>query len=460
MQRVSRLKITILLTAAPLLTGCGAEEPVRPLNSAAFYRRPSIDPGAAARQPVGPVDEGGRVDPIAQEGAPNASINGISPVVSEDVKPPRAERPLVWAPASTALTTTPAQGSSFTGTPATLPTGQYMVVGTVVAEVDGAPIFANQVLEIIDKPLSLRARELDERGFRNYAQEEIKQRVRLLVRNELEYKAAERSLNEEDRRLVGALTTKWRQEEIIRAGGSIELVNRRYRAEGFDFDKAVDDQHRIYMTQVYYQKKVIPLIVITASMMRDYYDRHQATMFAEKTGSQFRYIRIDTKELGDRDKARERAEEVRAKAVADPESFPKLAKDYNKDPLLFKTAGQPIEGMIDRGAFGIKPVEEAAWALEPGQISDVVVVGDSFFVVKLEKKIVGRVKPFADEQVQDMIRGKMHSEQFRALREKEQEKLEKNAAIRQDARSMALTLDMAMQRYRQWSSQNRSGGAQ
>jgi len=464
-----------LLTVSVLsiaLTGCGGTDTPPRLDSNAFYRPQTIEPGSGVggRPRIGPVDEAGRVDPIARKGSESDNVSGISDTVAAESKAtPRVPpaKPLVWAPPLNP-TTTPT--TSPLAHPTTLPTGQYMIVGTVLADVDGTPIFANQVLEMVDGALAARARELNEpaqhgkqftqaeidnneRSFRAFAADQIKKEVETEVRNELVYRAAQRSLNESDRKLVDSLTTKWRQDEIIAADGSVELARRRAKADGRDFDQNVDDKHRWYMTQVYYEKKVIPLIVVTADMMREYYDKNKLTLFTDKTAAKFRIVKIKVSDVGDRTRAETRAKEWRTKLADSPEDFAKFAHDYNTDPNLKAHDGLPMEGMIDRGAFAIKPVEDAAWALEPGQVSDVISVGDYLYIVKLETKTIGKVRPFDSEEVQDQISRTMRSEQFRVLREREELKLRTNAIMRSDENAIGLALDMAMQRYQQWRSE-------
>jgi hypothetical protein len=75
-----------------------------------------------------------------------------------------------------------------------------------------------------------------------------------------------------------------------------------------------------------------------------------------------------------------------------------------------------------------------------------------FYIVKLEEKTVGRVKPFDSEAVQDQITQTMRRDQFRVLREREEQKLRQNAIFHTDDHALGLALDMAMQRYQQWRS--------
>jgi parvulin-like peptidyl-prolyl isomerase len=334
-----------------------------------------------------------------------------------------------------------------------------MVVGLVLAEVDGQPIFANKVLALSQKELSVRAKELDEKAFRRLAMDQIDKDKSQLIRDELEYRAAQRSLNDDERRLARTLTTKWLTDAIAHTGGSEEQLKRRMAAEGYNFDDVLEDKHRELMTQVYYQRKIIPLIVITADGMREYYEKHKAD-FSEKSGVSFRMIKVSVKEVGDSVRAKSIAEEIQAAAAANPDGFAALAKERNKEAYLRDSGGLPMDGLIEKGAFAIKPVEDAAWALEPGQVSPVITVGDTYYIVKLEKKTTGHTEPFTSEQVQDRIRAAIRSEQFKALREKEQQRLQNEAIIRPDTRTaqgraedrrlMDLVTDIAMQRYPYW----------
>ncbi len=340
----------IQLAAIGLLgiAGCGGGDVAQPLDSSAFYRRSRIEPGYSAggpRSPVGPVDEAGRVDPIVRKPEHGDSVSGISDTVAESTNATRTPpaRPLVWAPPSTVPTT-----NRVAAAPTTLPTGQYMIVGVVLADVDGSPIYADQVLSVIDKPLQIEARNLDEPAFRKFAKDKIEKEVQSEIRNHVVYRAAERSLNEADRKLVDMLTTKWRQDKIIEAGGSVELAHRKARADRIEFDKLVEDQHSYYMTQVYYEKKVIPLIVVTADMMREYYDRNLTKLFTDKTAAKFRIVATNAKEVGSRETAQARAKEWQRKLVeSTDDEFAAFAHENNKD-LNLKNRYGISNGRTDR----------------------------------------------------------------------------------------------------------------
>ncbi|GIW96001.1 MAG: peptidylprolyl isomerase [Pirellulaceae bacterium] len=78
------------------------------------------------------------------------------------------------------------------------------------------------------------------------------------------------------------------------------------------------------------------------------------------------------------------AEQLLARVKADPESFGDVAKDHSSDQTSAAARGliPPI-----RKHTAPPELEQAAFALEEGQISDVIPVANQFFILKCERKI-------------------------------------------------------------------------
>jgi hypothetical protein len=96
-----------------------------------------------------------------------------------------------------------------------------------------------------------------------------------------------------------------------------------------------------------------------------------------------------------RDSVLQRAQEVRAQAAAG-EDFAQLARTHSQDPGSAQQGGDL--DWFGRGQM-VAPFEEAAFALQPGQISDVVESPFGFHIIKVEDR---QVPDF--EQVAEMYR--------------------------------------------------------
>ena len=94
-----------------------------------------------------------------------------------------------------------------------------------------------------------------------------------------------------------------------------------------------------------------------------------------------------------------------AQVRARPADFERLAREHSKDP------GSAAQGG-DLGFFGkgmmVKPFEEAAMRLKPGEVSDVVETEFGFHIIKVTEVKPAEVKPF--EQVRADIERDLKAE--------------------------------------------------
>jgi len=328
--------------------------------------------------------------------------------------------------------------------------GGYQLVGTVLADVNSAPIFADKVLGVLDKALAASARQLDERPFRNKAAELIMRQVREFIANELEFAMAKSRLEQRDQQLAAAAATRWREEQITRAGGSPEVAKQQFAAKGLDFEEQVEDQYRTYMVQLYYQRKEYPKIQVTAEDKRRFYQQNLAREFSQTEAAKFRVIQIDPAKRGGRREALGEINRLLDRARSGGADFAALASsaETNDNPAFRSPAG-----WISRGSFVLPDIERAAWALKPGEVSDVIDTPGGLCLVKLEELQAGKTLQFSDPAVQQRIENELRRQQFTALRSKAQQKLIRDAIIRYhpDEEGMLRTaVEMAAQKYKYW----------
>ena len=145
--------------------------------------------------------------------------------------------------------------------------------------------------------------------------------------------------------------------------------------------------------------EVASLPAATDAAVREFYDKNQDKFQQDET-VRASHILIKVPETADeavRQKARAQIDDVlkQAKGGAD---FGKLAQQHSAD-------GSAAQGG-DLGFFGrgqmVPPFEQAAFALQPGQISDVVTTQFGYHIIKLTEKKPSSVVPF--EQVSERIR--------------------------------------------------------
>jgi hypothetical protein len=193
--------------------------------------------------------------------------------------------------------------------------------------------------------------------------------------------------------------------------------------------------------------------------MRDYYNSHLKSQFTETDRARFRLIRISAAKLGTgnegRDRATQLAKEIREKAVAGSnEDFAQLAKTTNHDSLLLNSGGYVTsDGWLERDAFGIKPVEDAIWKLQPGEVTDVIQVGDNYFIARMEDRKLGHVRPFTDPDVQKEIEQSLKQPQLAARRQAMEDKLLGESIVTPKTPDITPVMDMAVQNYQRWKTQ-------
>ena len=175
-----------------------------------------------------------------------------------------------------------------------------------------------------------------------------------------------------------------------------------------DVEKWVADHPDRYRTPprvrvryaAYLPKDFAALAAPSENEVKAYYDEHRDDRFTAPEEVRARHILIKLPPAADekaRAAARTKAEDVLAK-VKKGADFAKLAQDVSEDP---GTAGKGGDlGLFSRGHM-VPAFDTAAFALEPGAVSDVVETPFGFHIIKVEEKLPGGQKPL--DAVRDEI---------------------------------------------------------
>jgi len=154
------------------------------------------------------------------------------------------------------------------------------------------------------------------------------------------------------------------------------------------------------------KEEVLDKLTITESDAKKYYENHQSQFkVPEKIRVRHILIRADKSAPEEvRKKAKEKAEEILKKAKSG-EDFAKLAMEYSDDPGS-KTKGGDL-GFFERGRM-VPAFEEAAFKLNPGEVSGVIETAYGFHIIKMEEKKKEELEPF--EKIKDKVMNKARDE--------------------------------------------------
>jgi len=407
--------------------GCSSDDELQPLAPSQFYATTAPhDHAQTADKPQPVVDRANIEEPSPIPVLPEA------PALLPDI----SLAPAITTPAPA---THPGPGLS---------SGTYLVLGTIVAEVNGRPIYANKVLSIIEEPLHRKARDLEPAAFRNFARGQIDKEVQELIRDEMDYAAADRLLEREDKRMADAMTQKWRDDRITDAGGSLEIAKANAARDGADFEEQALREYRTNLIRIYIFRKLEPRVQISAQDLRDYYARHP-TEFSERDSAVFRVIKIDWSRVGNKEQAFTKIKDIydRAKKGAD---FPSLAGEENQEKSLKENCGLMDSKPIQKGSLKFEKLEEAIWNTPEGQLTDIMSDGQAFYFALVEKLNHGKATPFEDEKTQKAIHEKLAAMQRATMLEATHASMMKNSLVRVDPTNIEMALDMAMQKYAIW----------
>ncbi len=145
-------------------------------------------------------------------------------------------------------------------------------------------------------------------------------------------------------------------------------------------------------------EQVARKIVISDADTKAYYDAHPQ-MFKQPEQVKASHILIKVASDADDAKkaaARKKIEEIQQK-LKNGGDFAALAKEYSEGPS--GTRGGDL-GFFRRGQM-VKPFEEAAFALQPGQVSDVVTTRFGYHLIKVTEKKPAKTLAYAE--VKDRI---------------------------------------------------------
>ena len=153
-------------------------------------------------------------------------------------------------------------------------------------------------------------------------------------------------------------------------------------------------------------------ITVAQEELRKYYEQNAARYSApEERRASHILIQPDASAPDGRAKAKARAEELLAQLRKNPEAFADLARKHSQDP-----GSAPNGGDLDffRRGMMVKSFEEAAFALKPGEISNVVETEHGYHIIKLAAVRGGERKPFdaVRAEIEDEVKNQLAQQRY------------------------------------------------
>jgi peptidyl-prolyl cis-trans isomerase C len=183
--------------------------------------------------------------------------------------------------------------------------------------------------------------------------------------------------------------------------------NNQLTEHGFTAESFREDMRRRVSVRNWAEATLSKDIQVSDAEIHDYYVANQVRFIqSEQINARHVLIKL-APDAGEAETAaaRGRMEQIleQARAGAD---FAELAKTHSEGPSA--PQGGDL-GFVPRGAL-VKPFEDAAFALEPGEISDVVRTQYGLHIIKLEARREGSVVP--EEQAAPAIRQQLLATKF------------------------------------------------
>ena len=205
-----------------------------------------------------------------------------------------------------------------------------------------------------------------------------------------------------------------RMQNIIREefGGDRTAFVRTLRAQGFSLSRFREIERDKIIVQAMRQRAVRSDFVISPDKVEAYYRRNIAEYSTpEEIRLSMIVLRVEEDGSGDPAAAkRSMAEEIRGK-LAEGADFAGIAQMYSEDSTA--EAGGDW-GWIDRKTLN-EELNRVAFSLQPGQLSRVVQLGDSLYIMRVEARKAAVTKPLSE--LREEISKKLYEEERLRLQE-------------------------------------------
>jgi len=351
---------------------------------------------------------------------------------------------------------------------------QNMTMEALLGQVEGRPIFVQDVLRPLDadlKRMAGLAKDLTE--FRAVAREAIGRQLSTAIKDALVLKAAEDAMQEDDDKRIAMYMNKATNDLLSKYGGVRAVADRELRAaEGKTFDQKLTELRHQALMDLFLHRTLWPKISITRADILRAYERDMKAKYTLQSEIDLYTITLpvvrwlkEKDELGKERTIRNptpeqaaeavrlavaRARELIAEIQADPSTgkFAKLAEDNSADIRKDDGGRWPKTRL---GTLASEEMERAAFAQPPNSIAEPLVIAEKdpslsrVVIIKVGEVKPGRVIPFSEAQGD--IEKALKQDQYYSLQVEFMRKLQEKAAIEAVDHMIEVAVDVAQSRY-------------
>ena len=440
-----RAALALFLAAGLGLSACDSgDSEAGPVLTAGDFRTP----GAAPPAPVGDEEQAKTAKPAASRAGLAGALTPAQPVL------PPGTAPVTMSPE------TASQGVGDVavlvgepenkGDPNAKPTKEEFVVDTMVGQINGRPVFANQFFQETRLDGVLRAALYDVRNvrtandWRGGARYAISENLKARMRDELFLAEARAMLTPEEKKGLLNFITHLRENMASAARGSaIAAEDELKSSDNTTLDDKAKNERDILLLRLLSARYIEPHINVSWRDVQKQYERD----FAAYNPPAEAYLRM----IWVAKKNTENVEKVRA-ALAEGESFVNIAKgpmnEFDRDKGGALLPPRKIDTTYAQTRLvGFEAVNAAAQKLSPGQFAGPIENRNDMVWVYLEKIDQPPGRNLEDAQLQLEILTKLLSARQQVEQEKFRVRLMDRGSKAEEALMVDRLLAIAQERF-------------
>ena len=300
-------------------------------------------------------------------------------------------------------------------------------------------ITAEDVITRVLPSIKAYASRYDESSFYPKSVELVSRMITDMVSEMLLYQEMSARLSDSQNPAVEKAVDKAIRNMVqSQAGGSMMRFEKQLDQDGMTLDSLRLRLRKQILAQQYLRDQLRPKVVITRDDLWRYYESHKKdyllparvhVYMIEISFDKFLPAGVTFRQAdkGEKELARQIAERkviLVAKRLAAGENFATVAKDLSTS-ASGKLGGDI--GWITRGSYKIKKIEDVAFNLAPGEVSEPITIGRKIYILKLAGRQDSRKISFCEAQ--SKIRRKLRHELYNRLVNEHLMKLWKKSQI-------------------------------